>query len=506
MGQNRPCFPDVSTQLDSSTIPFPKHPGSEIDMKRGLFCLLTVGLVTCNEPTPPASLPERPALDQLPVGPITTPMGSLLDPEILDIVAPADLSGITGAVQTLVGFQTRNTCSDNSGTTRGIGAARDWIQGQLAALPGLEVRLDPWTYGGCSGDTRTLHNVIGWIPGMGSPNRLIVIGGHYDSRTTGSTDGISPAPGANDSGSQAALILEVARLLAGRSFDATVVFALWSGEEQGLRGSAAFVNGNYRTYFPEGTLELNLTFDIVGGDNTANDLTALQQFRLFSPGTPREISSTDGTTDDTSPSRGLMRHIGYWGSSYVPTMAMLPRLREDRPNRGSDHKSFIAKGIPAVRFIDANENLAHQHSAEDLYRYLTPAYTAQLAQVVAASVASLARAATPPRSLNAQRLSSSRVKLSWTAPSDGPPVDHYVVSARSVTQNFYRTRFAVPGDATAATVNVIEELGIASGSYYVSVAAVDAAGHESLYAYPEYRCSSWGCSVPSGSLSITETR
>lgn len=319
-------------------------------MNRNLvYVLVSIVLVACDESTPPAPSPESPALEVAPVEALTTPMGSLLDPEIFAIVAPAELDRIAGDLQALVGFGTRNTCSDNGGATPGIGAARDWIQNQLAALPGLEVRLDPWTYTGCSGGSRTLHNVIAWIPGTGDPNRLIVIGGHYDSRTTNTTDGTSPAPGANDSGSQAALVLEVARLLAGRSFDATVVFGLWSGEEQGLRGSAAFVNGNYRSYFPNGTLELNLTFDIVGGDNTVNDVTALQQFRLFSPGTPREISATNGTTDDMSPSRGLMRHIGYWGASYVPTMAMLPRLREDRTNRGSDHKSFIAKGVPGVR-------------------------------------------------------------------------------------------------------------------------------------------------------------
>lgn len=37
-------------------------------------------------------------------------------------------------------------------------------------------------------------------------------------------------------------------------------------------------------------------------------------------------------------------------------------------------------------------------------------------------------------------------------------------------------------------------------------AAVGAAGHESLYAYPEYRCSSSGCVVQSGSTNITATR
>jgi hypothetical protein len=469
---------------------------------------IAILLLGCEEPTPPTPTTESPA--DWEVAPLQTAADvneSFLDLEILTLVDQVSLDQIAGDLQTLVGFPTRNTCSDNSGAAPGIGAARDWIQSQLAALPGVEVRLDPWTYSGCVGGSRTLHNVIAWIPGTGSPNRLIVVGGHYDSRTTGSTDGTSPAPGANDAGSQAALLLQLARMLAGRSFDATIVFAFWSGEEQGLRGSQAFVNGNYRSYFPEGRLELNLTFDIVGGDNTVNDLIALQQFRLFSPGTPREISSSDGTTDDTSPSRGIMRHLGYWGAQYVPAMAMLPRLREDRPNRGSDHKSFIAKGVPGVRFIDVNENLAHQHSPNDLMLYVTPAYTARIAQVAAASAASLARAPTPPRSMTAERLSSNSVKLSWAAPVSGPPVDHYVISARRITENFYRTRVPVPAAETAARVAVLEDLGIPIGSsYYISVAAVDAAGHESLYAYPEYRCSSYSCRVPSGSLDVTATR
>jgi hypothetical protein len=469
--------------------------------------VLMASVVTCgreSEPTVAASAPNNPAG----VAKLTADLGLgvPLDADILAMVAEVDTDRIAATIQTLVGFQTRNTCSDNSGTAPGIGAARDWIQSQFAALPGVEVRLDPWTYTKCAdGRSRTLHNVIAWIPGTGNPNRLIVLGGHYDSRNTDVTDGANPAPGANDSGSQTALVLEVARVMSHYSFDATVVFAAWSGEEQGLLGSSAFVNGNYRSYFPDGTLELNLTADIVGGDNSVNDLTALQQFRLYSPGTPREISSLDGSSDDTSPSRGLMRHIGYWGGLYVPAMAMIPKLREDRVNRGSDHKSFIGKGIPGVRFIDVNENLAHQHSPDDLYQYVTPSYTGRVAQVVAASAASLARAPTPPQSLSVQRLSSGNLKLTWTPPSSGP-VDHYVISARSISENLYRIRAVVPGDAISSTLSLIDDLGIPSGSSYISVAAVDAAGHESLYAYPEYRCTSRSCSVPSGSLNLTATR
>jgi acetylornithine deacetylase/succinyl-diaminopimelate desuccinylase-like protein len=469
--------------------------------------VLIASVLTCgresSQPTETVSSPNtapivtRPAADLIP--------GLPLDPDILAMVAEVDPEKVAANIQTLVGFENRNTCSDNSGSSPGIGAARDWIQSQFAALPGVEVRLDPWTFARCPDGSRTLHNVIAWIPGTGHPDRLIVIGGHYDSRNTNTTDGANPAPGANDSGSQAALVLEVARVLSRYSFDATVVFAAWSGEEQGLYGSSAFVNGSYRNYFPDGRLELNLTADIVGGDNTVNDAAALQQFRLYSPGTPREISSQDGSSDDTSPSRGIMRYIGYWGGLYVPTMTMIPKLREDRVNRGSDHKSFIGKGIPGVRFIDVNENVAHQHSPDDLYEYVTPAYTARVVQVVAASAASLARAPTPPQSLSVQRLSGRNLKLSWAPPSSGP-VDHYVVSTRSVSENLYRIRLVVPNDVISTTLNLVDDLGILSGNSYISVAAVDAAGHESLYAYPEFRCSTRSCSVPSGSLSVTATR
>jgi hypothetical protein len=41
------------------------------------------------------------------------------------------------------------------------------------------------------------------------------------------------------------------------------------------------------------------------------------------------------------------------------------------------------------------------------------------------------------------------------------------------------------------------------GAFYISVAAVDAEGHESLFAYPETRCDAMGCVVPPDSLNVT---
>ena len=268
-----------------------------------------------------------------------------------------------------------------------------------------------------------------------------------------------------------------------------------------------------------------LNTDIPGGDNTANTATDLTQFRLYSPGTPRERSSVapDGTTDNTSPSRGLMRYVGTWGGAYVPGFTMVPILREDRPGRGSDHSSFINQGDPAVRIMERFEcspspvdnscggpfpcpppaqipascksfSTAHQHTPFDLNQFITPSYAAQIAQVMAATAASLARAPGAPQNFMVSGNAVQGVTVNFVGPQNGN-VDHFVVAARSVNENFYRQRVIIDeGDD-----NVIspQTLGLNPGdSFFISVASVDDQGHESLFAYPEVRCDSTSCVIP----------
>ncbi len=431
-----------------------------------------------------------------------------LDGDITGILGQISATNLAGTIGKLSAFTTRNTCSDDSAGSMGIGGARDWIKSQLGALPGLTVQLDPFTYAGCGGGTVTRENVIAWKPGT-HPGRLLVLGGHYDSRTLNVTDGTSPAPGANDSGSQTALVLEAARVLASHAFDATLAFVAFAGEEQGLVGSASLAAG-FGKYFPAGAaIEAMFNSDIVGGDTSVNDAGTLQQFRLYSPGTPREIMTALGTTDDTSPARGLMRHIAAAGGAYVPSMAIVPMLREDRPGRGGDHESFLDQGIPGVRFIETVESpnsgttASHQHSPNDLMAYLTPDYTARVTQVVVASVATLARAPSPPLSIGASGTAAGPVMVCWAAPSGGAAVDHYVLAGRAVTENFYHARVAAPAGATQKSVSAAD-LGLGTAAaFFVSVAAVDSLGHESLFAYPEYRCDATSCVVQPGSMDVT---
>ena len=452
-----------------------------------------------------------------PSRPITT------DPEISAIISNINSNNIFNTAQTLQNFRTRQSCSDQPQPGQGVTPARDFLFNQYSAIPGLQVRLDPFVHSNCPNSPT--FNVIAWLPGA-HPNRLVIIGGHYDSRTTNVLDSTSDAPGGNDSGAQAAVVLELARVFAGRSFDATVVFMAFSGEEQGLFGSSE-IAANLTRYFQSPQVIAMLNTDIPGGDNTANKPTDLQNFRLYSSGIPRERFRTDpdGTTDNTSAPRGVMRYVGTWGGAYVPALTMAPKLREDRPGRASDHVSFLNNGIPAVRFMETFEcspspvdnscggpfpcpppaqipafckdttfKTTHQHSPNDLVQFITPTYAASIAQVIGSVAASLARAPDAPQNFNASGNSAKGVTLSFSGPQDGD-VDHFVVAARSVSENFYRQRVVVSeGDDQVISPKA---LGLNSGdSFFVSVSTVDSQGHESLFAWPEVRCDSSSCVIP----------
>lgn len=448
-----------------------------------------------------------------------------IDHEIAKAIAEVDSQRIQESIQRLEDFGTRQACSGPVAPAgQGVTAARDWIFQQFSRIEGLQVRLDPFNHPRCP--TAATFNVVAWLPGKRNPERLVVIGGHYDSRTVSVNDATSPAPGANDSGSQTSLVLEAARALAQEDYDATLVFIAFSGEEQGLFGSGS-IAASLDKYFPGFKLVAMFNSDIVGGDNTVNSPAQLQQFRLYSPGTPRErrTATPDGRTDNTSPARGVMRYISTWAGAYVPSMQMLPKLREDRPGRGSDHSSFLNKAFPAVRFMETVEcspspvdnsgnpppqasnpscldfNTSHQHSPFDLSTYVTADYTARVTQLVASAAASLARAPSAPRTVTVSGDSFAGVTVSWAAPEAGE-VHHYLVAARSTRENFYRERVRVSAGQSSAQLSA-DDLGLTPGeSFFVSVAAVDEDGHESLFAYPEYRCDATGCVVPAGALDV----
>ncbi|MDQ2893179.1 MAG: M20/M25/M40 family metallo-hydrolase, partial [Pseudomonadota bacterium] len=218
-----------------------------------------------------------------------------------------------------------------------------------------------------------IEDVLGIQPGR-DPNRVVIIGGHIDSRVTDIMDSTSDAPGANDDASGVAVVIEAARLLSKKKFDATIVYAVFSGEEQGLFGGALLAD----TAKARGwRVTAMLNNDIVGNSIGQGGVKDANRVRVFSEGirASEDLAQQMGRRaiggEDDGPSRALAKAIdgvaaklfggsGPGGSGPAGFDVVLDQ-RPDRFGRGGDHEPFLKLGYPAVRFSVGAENWDAQH-------------------------------------------------------------------------------------------------------------------------------------------------
>ena len=410
------------------------------------------------------------------------------DPRIQALVAAVSAERMKALDTTLVGFGTRNTLSDATSATRGIGAARQWIFDELKrSSPKLQVSFDTYQLAAQGRITRPveLRNVMAVLPGR-SPRRIYV-SGHYDSLNLGSGGqlasatrapqaGADPlqrpgldydldAPGANDDGSGTVLTMELARVFAesGLAFDATLVFICWAGEEQGLIGSAAHAQRLAAEKVP---VEAMISNDIVGNSRGGTGIVDAGSVRVYAVG------------PEDSPARALARYIVAAAAIYLPSHRVRPMAREDRFGRGSDQSSFTQQGYPAVVFREANENFDRQHSARDTLDGVDFAYLAQNARVNAAAVASLALAPAAP--VVTTERGAARIARD---PSGYDAALRWAASPGAVGYRIYwrdTWRFDWQHARTVGNVTDVVLPGVSIDDWVFGVAAIGPGGHESL--------------------------
>ncbi|MCA1559044.1 MAG: hypothetical protein LC804_01805, partial [Acidobacteria bacterium] len=112
--------------------------------------------------------------------------GGDIDPRIVKLVASISEERLQQLLQKLVTFGTRNTLSDQTSPTRGIGAARQWIFEELKRTsPRLQVSFDTHLLppGGRIPREVELRNVLAILPAKSA--RRIYVSGHYDSLNLG---------------------------------------------------------------------------------------------------------------------------------------------------------------------------------------------------------------------------------------------------------------------------------------------------------------------------------
>ena len=294
--------------------------------------------------------------------------------QINEIVAAISPRRIDAYIKKLVNFQTRHTMSETQSDTRGIGAARRWIESELklcSAQAGgrLQVAIDSYVEprGARLSRPTEIVNVVATLKGMQAQSaaRIYVVSGHYDSRATDVMDSESAAPGANDDASGTAAVMEMACVMARYQFDATLVFMAVAGEEQGLFGSTHWAEQAKQNNLDIGGMFTN---DIIGSAHADDGRVDFGQVRLFAEGIPalkempdqlRTLIATGGEND--SPSRQLARHVKEIGERYVPGFKVSVVQRRDRYLRGGDHIPFLERGYAALRFSEPNEDFRHQH-------------------------------------------------------------------------------------------------------------------------------------------------
>lgn len=165
----------------------------------------------------------------------------------------------------------------------------------------------------------TAYNAIGEIPGTDKQDEIVMLGGHYDSW--------HDATGATDNGIGASMMLEAVRILTALEVKPrrTIRVALWSGEEEGLLGSLAYVKqhfGSFEEQKPE-YLKLDAYFNIDSGT-----------------GKPRG-AGVFGPEEAADMVRDAMMPFADWGFMGV--------LKSDsRRTGGTDSTSFNNAGLPGI--------------------------------------------------------------------------------------------------------------------------------------------------------------
>jgi hypothetical protein len=166
---------------------------------------------------------------------------------------------------------------------------------------------------------RTSYNVIAEIPGTDKADEVVMLGGHLDSWHA--------ATGATDNAIGCAVMMEAARIIAaiGVAPRRTIRVALWSGEEQGLLGSQAYVKEHFGTFEePKPAFaKFGGYFNIDSGTGRARYMT------VFGPPAAGNIL------------RDALASFGDLGILGATTS-------RSRVRGGTDHTSFNEAGLPGI--------------------------------------------------------------------------------------------------------------------------------------------------------------
>ncbi len=417
--------------------------------------------------------------------------------EIVQMLKEISAKNIETTIQKLVSFGTRNTLSEQNNPARGIGAARDYLFAEfqkISADCGNCLAVEKQTFlqpkANRIPEPTNLTNVVATLKGTTDPERVYVVSGHYDSMCSSPIDAKCDAPGANDDASGTAAVVEMARVMSKRKFDATIVFMTVPGEEQGLLGAAYFAE---QAKTNKTNIEAMFTNDIIGGVTTFKDSPDRNSVRVFSEGVPSNETEAEAGTrrsvggENDSPSRQIARFIKETAEKYSPKFRVMMIYRRDRYGRGGDHIPFVERGFSAVRFTEPNEDYDHQHQNVgtregkfygDTLEFVDFEYVANVTKINAASLASLALAPARPKNVVIVNRLGNDTELKWDAGTESD-LGGYEIVWRDTTSAVW-TNSAGVGRVTNFVMKKMSK-----DNYFFGVRSIDANGHRSPVSFPK---------------------
>ncbi len=168
-------------------------------------------------------------------------------------------------------------------------------------------------------DGVTAHNVIAEIPGTDKKDEVVMLGGHFDSW--------HDATGATDNAAGCSMMMEAVRILSALKLQPrrTIRIALWTGEEQGLLGSLAYVQQHFGS-----------------AENPKPEFSKLSAYFNIDSGTSRPRgASVFGPAAAADMIRAGFAGFEEWGFRGV-------RATNSRATGGTDSTSFNNAGLPGV--------------------------------------------------------------------------------------------------------------------------------------------------------------
>jgi hypothetical protein len=206
---------------------------------------------------------------------------------------------------------------------------------------------------------RTAYNTIAEIPGTDRKDEVVMLGGHLDSWHS--------ATGATDNAIGCAIMMEAARILTALGVQPrrTIRVALWSGEEEGLLGSQAYVKehfGSFEAQKPEFTR-------LVGYLNIDTGTGQLRGASVFGPATAATV-----LREILAP----FQDLGIYGAAAT----------SGRNIGGTDSTSFNNAGLPGIGFQqDPIEYNTHTHHTNlDTYERVIEEDVKKAAVIVASTI------------------------------------------------------------------------------------------------------------------------